>query len=148
MANALTLRATLRRLARDRRGVAALEFAVVLPVLAATLMSVIDLGRAVEQTLRLEAAARVGAQYAMFMPTDQAGIVAAARGALGGWANAVVLPAAMTCACPGTGAMACTSTTCAVALERYVSITVTRAFNSLLIANLTTLQGNMTLRVR
>jgi len=49
------------RLFRDRRGVAALELASILPVLAITLMAVIDLGDTIQQNLRLEAAARAGA---------------------------------------------------------------------------------------
>ena len=148
MATRPTFPVSLPQVAHDRRGVAALEFAVILPVLAMTLMAVIDLGRAIEQTLRLEAAARAGAQYAMFTPTDQAGIELAARGALAGWGDVTILPAVMSCICPGAGAAACTSTGCAVALERYVSITITRGFDSLLIADLTTLQGDMTLRIR
>jgi Flp pilus assembly protein TadG len=132
---------------RDRHGVAALEFAVILPVLALTLMSVIDLGSAIQQTLRLEAAARSGAQYATFTPTDQVGIENAVRSALSGWSNITVQPAIMSCVCPGSGGASCTST-CALGLERYVSIVVTRSFSALLVTNLTTLQGDMTLRIR
>jgi hypothetical protein len=54
----------------------------------------------------------------------------------------------MTCVCPGTGPAGCASTTCAVALERYVAVTVTRSFTGLLLTDLTTLQGDMTLRIR
>ena len=141
----------LRRLlhrCRDRRGVAALEFAAILPVLAVTLMSLIDLGSAIQQSIRLEAAARAGAQHAMATPSDQAGIANAVRAALPGWTDLTVAPAAMTCVCPGTGPTGCASTTCAVALERYVSISVTRSFTGLLLTGLTTLRGDMTLRIR
>ncbi|WP_051328716.1 TadE/TadG family type IV pilus assembly protein [Geminicoccus roseus] len=136
------------RLARDRRGIAALEFAVILPVLALTLMGVIDLGGAIQQSLRLEAAARAGAQYAMSAPTDSAGITAAVRQALPGWNDIVVQPTAMTCVCPGSGATSCTSTSCATALQRFVSITVTRGFSPILLPNFTSVQGSMTLRIR
>jgi Flp pilus assembly protein TadG len=137
-----------RRLACDRRGVAAVEFAVILPVLAVALMGTIDLGSAIQQALRLEAAARAGAQYAMSTPTDQAGIESAVRNALTGWDDVTVQPAAMSCVCPGSGAVSCSSTTCGAALQRYVSIVVTRSFSGLLLADLTILQGDMTLRIR
>ena len=96
----------------------------------------------------VEAAARAGAQHAMAAPSDQAGIANAVRAALPGWTDLTVAPAAMTCVCPGTGPTGCASTTCAVALERYVSITVTRSFTGLLLTGLTTLRGDMTLRIR
>lgn len=136
------------RLRRDRKGVAALEFAVILPVLAIILMGIIDLGRAIEQSLRLEAAARAGAQYAMFAPTDLAGIANAVRGALPGWGDIVVPTPALSCVCPGTGAVACATTSCTTGVEQYVSIAVTRSFDGLLLKNLTTLRGDMTLRIR
>ncbi len=138
----------LQHLACDRRGVAAVEFAVILPVLAVALMGTIDLGSAIQQALRLEAAARAGAQYAMSTPTDQAGIESAVRNALTGWDDVTVQPAAMSCVCPGSGAVSCSSTTCGPAVQRYVSIVVTRSFSGLLLADLTTLQGDMTLRIR
>jgi Flp pilus assembly protein TadG len=138
----------LLQLARDRRGVAALEFAVILPVLALTLMGVIDLGGAIQQSLRLEAAARAGAQYAMSAPTNSGGIAAAVRSALPGWNDVQVQPTTMTCVCPGSGATSCTSTSCATALQRFVSITVTRSYSALLLPNLTSVRGSMTLRVR
>ncbi|WP_191058664.1 TadE family protein [Geminicoccus harenae] len=127
---------------------AALEFAVILPVLAVTLMGLIDLGSAVQQSIRLEAAARAGAQYAMAAPSDQVGIADAVRAALPDWTDFTVAPAAMTCVCPGTGPAGCASTTCVAPLERYVSISVTRSFTGLLLTDLTTLQGDMTLRIR
>ena len=136
------------RLFRDRRGVAALVLAAILPVLAITLMAVINLGDAIQQNLRLEAAARAGAQYAMFAPSDQAGIQSAELGAVPGWNDITIQPPTTSCVCPGVGAVSCTATTCSVALERYVSIVVTRTFDGLLLTDLTTLQGDMTLRIR
>ncbi|MBW8269077.1 TadE family protein [Caldovatus aquaticus] len=60
--------ARLVRRLRDRRGVSALEFALLLPVLITVLMGAFDLGNAFQQSIRLEAAARAGAQAAFYSP--------------------------------------------------------------------------------
>jgi Flp pilus assembly protein TadG len=137
----------LRIASADRRGAAALEFAIVLPLLAGVLTAVVDLGGAIQQTQRLEAAARAGAQYAMTASTDQSGIASAVRGALPGWTDVTVQSTAMRCVCPGTGTVTCTSA-CAGRMQRYVTVAVTRPFDSLLSDGLTILRGDMTVRIR
>jgi len=67
------MRRLLTRL-RDRRGVSALEFAVILPLLVIVFAGVFDLGNALQQSIRLEAAARAAAQYAFSNPQDREGI--------------------------------------------------------------------------
>jgi Flp pilus assembly protein TadG len=51
-------------LARDRRGVSAVEFALAAPVFLAALSPVIDLGLAFSQQIRVNQAVEAGAQYA------------------------------------------------------------------------------------
>lgn len=51
-------------LRRRDRGVSALEFALTLPVLTFIMLGVADYGAALQQSIRLEAAARAGAQVA------------------------------------------------------------------------------------
>lgn len=53
-----------RFLARRDRGVSALEFALTLPILTFIMLGVADYGAALQQSIRLEAAARAGAQVA------------------------------------------------------------------------------------
>jgi Flp pilus assembly protein TadG len=59
-----------------RRGVAALEFALVAPILLALLLSVYDIGGVIEQRLVLEQALRAGGQYALSFPDRTDGILA------------------------------------------------------------------------
>lgn len=53
---------------RCRRGVAATEFALVAPILAVTLLTSIDLGRALTERMAIDHALRAGAQRAMADP--------------------------------------------------------------------------------
>lgn len=55
--------ATLKALWGSRRAVAAVEFALIAPILVALLGGAVDLGRAVERGIKLENAARAGAQW-------------------------------------------------------------------------------------
>lgn len=57
----------LRRLARDRRGAAVVEFAIIFPVLAMLIFGVIDFGRAFFLRNNLVAAAREGARSGAVM---------------------------------------------------------------------------------
>jgi Flp pilus assembly protein TadG len=59
----------LARSLRDRRGVSALEFAAILPFLIVLFLGAFDIGNAFQQGIRLEAAARAGAQAAFANPS-------------------------------------------------------------------------------
>lgn len=53
------------RFARDQRGVSAVEFALVVPVLLISLLGVVDLGNVVYKRSDMESALRAGVQYFM-----------------------------------------------------------------------------------
>jgi len=55
----------LQRFLRDERGVSAVEFALIAPVLLFSLLGVVDLGHAVYQRADMESALRSGIQYFM-----------------------------------------------------------------------------------
>lgn len=55
----------LKRFLRDRKGVSAVEFALVAPVLVIGLLGVVDLGNIVYQRADMESALRAGVQYFM-----------------------------------------------------------------------------------
>jgi Flp pilus assembly protein TadG len=55
---------------RDKHGVAALEFAIVAPVLIAMALSAYDIGNAVQQRMLLQQALRAGGQYAVSFPVQ------------------------------------------------------------------------------
>lgn len=54
--------------ATHQKGVALAEFALILPILVLLVVAIIDFGRAVNQSLILESAARAGAEYAALFP--------------------------------------------------------------------------------
>ena len=76
------IRLTLSRPLRDRRGIAALEFALVGGLLVVLLLAAFDIGLAVLQYAQLNSAVRAGGQYALSFPTDISGINAAVTNAL------------------------------------------------------------------
>jgi Flp pilus assembly protein TadG len=118
-----------RRL-RDRRGVAAVEFALLAPILITLLASVVDLGLAIERSIRLETSAQAGAQYILRFPNDTDGAATAAEAAAGSGATATATP--LPCQCPaadGTnGAEVACNGTCATGMARYVRVSVTRSY--------------------
>jgi Flp pilus assembly protein TadG len=62
---ASTLRRFCARVAGDQSGAAAVELALLAPVLTLMMVSVIDIGLGVYRKMQVEDAAQVGAQYAM-----------------------------------------------------------------------------------
>ena len=114
----------------DRRGIAAVEFAILAPFVLLVLAGATDLGRAVEHSIRLENAARVGAQFALRAPNDTAGIRAAAEAGAG--PGATVSVTRPPCQCPtaagANGAVVACNANCATGIASYVRISITRPF--------------------
>jgi Flp pilus assembly protein TadG len=128
--------------------VAALEMAAVLPLLSILLLGTINLGTGIQQTLRLSAAARAGGYIAASSPTDMARITAAIRTSLpASWTDVVVAPPAMTCLCPDTASTTC-GTACASGEQRFITVAVTRPFDSVLLPQIATLRGDMVMRLQ
>src|SRR5215204_1127187 len=74
------------RAAEDTRGVAAVEFGVMIPLFGLMLVSVTDIGLSVYRKMQVEGAAQAGAQYAMlrgFDPSTISGAVTSASSAAG-----------------------------------------------------------------
>jgi Flp pilus assembly protein TadG len=80
------------RLCRDRRGVSAIEFAIIAPIMVTLMLGAYDVGNAALQQIRLQEAVRSGGAYAISWPTDLSGIQTAVSDAL---------PAGMTLTNPG-----------------------------------------------
>ena len=151
-------RCALARL-RDRRGIAALEFALVAPLLLLMILTTYDVATAMWRTTRLELAARTGAQYAFAKPQDSAGIRSAAMSQLAGWSDVAVASTTMACRCDDGAAVSCATGTCtsgSIVLPPIgtVSITVTQPFQfsspitAALFPGFSTLRGNVELRFR
>ncbi len=110
--------------ARSTRGTSAIEFAIMAPILIVGLLIVTDVGLAVNDRMRLDQAARAGAEFAM-NSVDEADTIedmvkASATGAYGDDLNDVdssripEVEAEMYCECPGApGVSASCSNLCA-----------------------------------
>jgi Flp pilus assembly protein TadG len=122
-----------RRLAADRQGNLLIEFALALPILFLLLVGLVDLGRfSLEKSAVLQGA-REGAQYGILAPTDSANINTTAQNATG--RTDVTATNTVFCECSsalGT-AVACT-TTCSgsAVLNKYITVTATAPFASVL----------------
>jgi len=86
-----------RRPARDRRGFAAMETAMVAPVIILLIMAAVDFGRAYSQSIEMNHALRAGAQYAITAGNDQAGVLKTIRDTLPSSLSAATVT--VTCYC-------------------------------------------------
>lgn len=67
------------RLTLSDSGAVAAEFAIAMPILIMILVGIFDYAQVVNESTKLFSAARAGAQYATFHPSDSGGIVGAAQ---------------------------------------------------------------------
>lgn len=156
MASLRTRLAALRRQARDRKGAAAMEFGLVAPILITTILAVVDIGGALQQNIRLEAAARSALGYAHVYSTDTNGIRNIVNNALTGWSNVTVNVPAMSCFCAATvnNTLVLNNTSCTndcssgEEQRRMLSVTVTRNYSGLVFMQNRTLTGNVQMRVQ
>jgi Flp pilus assembly protein TadG len=111
MLSIVTIRRSLRR--GDRRGTAAIEFALLSPILLALLLGVVELGFGIYAAIQAQSAAEAGALYAAKHGWDSAGISAAVVNATGASSMAATPAPTLFCGCPsvtGVAAIACNST--------------------------------------
>lgn len=97
----------IRRLRVDRRGVSAIEAALVLPLLALALCGVLEFGLNVYNRQQLQAAVQSGMQYALHNPNDTAGIMSAVSLALPASAGVVVNTPTYACECNNGVSISC-----------------------------------------
>ena len=117
---------------RNRRGHAAMEFALIAPSILLLMLSASDFGLAMIKSQHLKSAARSGATYAFQHPQDSAGITAAVRANLAGVTNATIATPSMSCKCDDGTTANCTTGLClggTVAPIAYVSVVVTQPFS-------------------
>ena len=91
-------------LARDRRGMSAVEFGLAAPVFLAILTPVIDLGLAFSQQIRVNQAVEAGSQYATANPYNGSTWASNVSGAMTNATTLSVSPVvgSETCGCPNS----------------------------------------------
>lgn len=143
---------TRRNSHRWRRGSSAIEFALLAPFFALIAIGAYDLGNAVQASMRLERAARAGAQYAQVHPRDLAGIQSAVRAAWPALGAADVPTPTVSCVCTGTvriseGATADCLAACAGARVWTVTVSAQQSITPLILNGLRSRSGSATVRV-
>ena len=149
------IRHALRAVRASRRAVSAIEFGVVLPVIAAIILGTYDLGNLVQSQLKLSDALHAGGLYAMSYPTAFGGMQTAVTAALPAtWTDVTVpLPTAR-CACWTAGAEAtadCSANPICPSgsiNERFVTLTASRPITPLLLVNFTSVNALYVARVQ
>jgi Flp pilus assembly protein TadG len=107
-----TLREFVRAAVHDTSGAAAIEFGIVIPLLALMVVSVADIGIAVYRKMQVEDAAQAGAQYAIARGYDTNGISNAVTSATNSTAVTASPPPVQFCGCPtntGVSTVSCGS---------------------------------------
>jgi len=98
-------------LARDRRGMSAVEFGLAAPVFLAALSPLIDLGLAFSQQIKVNQAVEAGAQYASINPYNGGTWASNVQSAMTNATTLTVTPTvgAETCGCPNSTSTAIVS---------------------------------------
>ncbi len=123
-------------LAASRSGIAAVEFALTAPVLAAMMIVVADFGMAAYQQMEVRNAAQAGAEYAVIKGWNSAAISGAVTGATGLTGLAANPAPVQSCGCPtGTAITAATcNSTCAAGgtAGTYVTVSAQSSYSTLI----------------
>jgi Flp pilus assembly protein TadG len=121
--------------AKDRRGIAAVEFAILVPVLILLAVCTIDLGLAIYANMRVESSAEAGSGYAMLHGFDSTAISSAVTSA-GNLSGLTASPApTQFCGCPGSSGItsAICGTTCGTNIAgTYVRASATYTYHTLM----------------
>jgi Flp pilus assembly protein TadG len=115
------------------RGSAAVEMALVAPILLLLMGGGWDFGNALYQAERMASAARAGAQYGIqssTKATDFAGMTQAARNDASDTGNSLNITASETCSCPNGGAVACNGTCNGTSPDVYVQARVATTYTT------------------
>ncbi|MGK7869791.1 TadE/TadG family type IV pilus assembly protein [Falsiroseomonas sp. E2-1-a20] len=129
-----------------RRGIAAVEFAVVAPVLLLAILAAHDVANLAQTSIRLERAARAGAQQAAADPADLAAIRARVIAAWPALSEADVPMPVLACECAASP-VAC-DLPCPGGATRLLTVTATRKLVPHLLHGLTKGTGHAVLRLR
>ena len=146
----------MRTLRGDAAGVAAIEFAIMVPALILMTVGIVDLGMGIYRNMQVQNAAQAGAQYAMMHPFD-AGQIASVVSSATGLQGISASPAPVQyCGCAtsaGVSDVACGSTCPAGAIYgNYVQVSTQGTYTTLLpypmIASSFTLTAQSNVRVQ
>jgi hypothetical protein len=120
---------------RDRRGIAAIEFAIIAPMLVVMFICLTDLGLGIYANMQVDSAAQFGAQYALINGFDPDSITSAVKSSAE-ISDLNVVPATF-CGCPGANGVN-PSLACGLkcgdgsAAGSFVRVSVTHAYTTII----------------
>jgi Flp pilus assembly protein TadG len=130
------VRRLLAKASTCERGVAAIEFGFVAPILALAIIGTVDLGLGVYRSMQVHTAAQAGAQYAMTHGFSSSGITNATTSATSFSAIAATPEPTKFCGCPSTSGVntASCSTACPDASQpgTYVTVSAQGTYSTLI----------------
>ena len=125
----------------NTKGNIIIEFALAMPILLLMLVGMLDLSRYALQKSALLQGAREGAQYGMVNSSDTSGIESTAVNATG--LTGVTATDSVFCECVNGTAVSCSTTCSSSTLKKYITVTTTRSFTSVLSGSSLTLNSYM-----
>ncbi len=132
-----------------KRGAAAVEFAIISPVMLAALAGIGDYGVTVFEKMELVSAARSGAQMALDDYTDTAAIKQTVADATNAGISTGDVTTTTFCECDDGTSLSSCSDSCGTANVKYfMTITATKTHNLIFLGTPITLTGSTTVRVR
>ena len=127
------LKKRIRNFIAATRGNALLELGFAAPIIAIVLTGLLDIGSMAYDTMSLQNAARVGAQYGMKHPTDTAGITQAVTSATGLKADNLTVTTNNFCECGDGSSVTCGGVCADSGPNRgFVSVAVQQSYKPLL----------------
>ena len=129
---------------KDRRGIAAMEFAVIGIPMAMLLFAAADFGMAIWQRLAMQSAVAAGASFAQVFPTQSAEIIKRIRISLpDSLKDSTIDPPTISCDCGGGGGTmsggACSASCPAGSKRVFVTLSVSRDYSAF---HFTAITGN------
>ncbi|MFC7738508.1 TadE/TadG family type IV pilus assembly protein [Roseomonas sp. GCM10028921] len=134
-----------QRLMGDR-GIATLEFALLVPLLLLMLLGAYDVGTAFKTSINLASAARVGAQQALLTPGNPEAVRQAVIASVSETSSTDLPLLTVSCTCASV-ALACGSP-CPSGDALYMTVTTRRRLAPLLLSFLSDRHGRAVVRVR
>lgn len=135
---------------KSRRGAAAVEFALLLPVIVAGLTGVGNYGLAIFEKIEMESAARAGAQMAIRDRTATSDIQQTTVDSTNLSITTNDVTVSNTCRCADIDATATCGTTCDdnEPTQYYTTVSITKNFTLLILGTTITLTESVTLRTQ
>jgi Flp pilus assembly protein TadG len=128
------LRCSGKKFRRDRRGVTAVEFAIIAPILIGMFVSVIDLGLGLYTQVQLANAAQAGAAYAMQKGYNASAMATVAQSSTR--LTNLTVATSQFCGCPSATGVTTTSCTAScgdgLTAGTFAQVTATKDYSTLL----------------